>query len=120
MLNLAKEKDHIRVVNDQIVSPTYTLDLAKQILKLIKTDAFGLYHATSSGQCSWHSFAKKIFSLTNTDVSLEAVSSEKFSAPAKRASFSVLKNENLKKLGIDVIRNWEEGLQDYLKEKGYR
>lgn len=119
MLSLAKEKGHVRVVNDQIVSPTYTLDLAKQILKLMKTDAFGLYHATSRGECSWYSFAKKIFAQTNTDVNLEAISSAKFSAPAKRAHFSVLKNENLKKLGIDVMRSWEEGLQDYLKEKGY-
>ncbi len=119
MLSLAKEKRHIRVVDDQIVSPTYTLDLAKQILKLIKTDAFGLYHATSHGQCSWYSFAKMIFALTNTDVKLEAVPSTEFPTPAKRAHFSVLKNENLKKLGIDIMRNWQEGLQDYLKEKGY-
>ncbi len=120
MLRLAKEKGHVRVVNDQIVSPTYTLYLAKQILKLIKTDAFGLYHATSHGQCSWYSFAKEIFALTNTSVSLEALSSANFPTLAKRAHFSVLENNNLKKLGIDIMRSWQEGLQDYLKEKGYR
>jgi len=120
MLSLAKEKDHVRVVNDQIVSPTYTLDLAKQIFKLIKTDAFGLYHATAQGQCSWYEFAKEIFALTKTKVKLEPVSSAEFPTPAKRAHFSALKNENLKKLGIDIMRNWQEGLQDYLKEKGYR
>lgn len=119
MLRLAKEKNHLSVVDDQIVSPTYTLDLAKQIIKLIKTGAFGLYHATSQGQCSWYSFAKEIFSLTNTNVKLESIPSAKFPTQAKRAHFSVLENENLKKLGIDIMRDWQEGLRDYLKEKGY-
>lgn len=119
MLKLAREKGHVRVVDDQIVTPTHTLDLAKQILQLIKTDTFGLYHASAEGECSWYKFAKVIFTLTNTNVKIEPVSSDAFVTAAKRAKYSVLENEKLKQLGINVMRPWKDGLRDYLKEKGY-
>lgn len=119
MLRLAREKEHVRVVNDQIVTPTYTVDLAKQIIKLLNTDAFGLYHATSKGKCSWYDFAKEIFLLTNTNAYCEPVSTMDFPTPARRPNFSVLENYNLDKLNMNIMPDWKIGLQKYLKEKGY-
>ena len=119
MLQLAKEKKEISVVNDQIISPTYTRDLAKQIRYLIKTNAFGLYHASAEGQCSWYEFAKTIFRLTKTTVLIQPISSSLYQSAAKRPSYSVLENQSLKKLGIHTMRNWKEGLYDYLQEKEY-
>jgi len=119
MLKIAREKGQVRVVADQIATPTYTLDLAKQILAIIETGTYGLYHATAQGSCSWYEFAKEIFRLTNTKVDLVSVSSSEFPTPAKRGAYSVLENKKSKELGIDVMRPWQEGLKDYLKEKGY-
>lgn len=119
MLRFAKERKHVRVVNDQIVSPTYTVDLARQIIKLLDTDSFGLYHATSLGQCSWYDFAKEIFSLTNTHVRCDSIFTVDFPTPARRPHFSVLENYNLDKLNINIMPDWKIGLQRYLKEKRY-
>lgn len=119
MLRLAKEKGRVQVVNDQIVTPTYTVDLAKQIIKLLNTDAFGLYHATSLGECSWYDFAKEIFLLTNTNVYCEPVSTIDLPTPARRPNFSVLENCNLDKLSINIMPDWKIGLKEYLKEKRY-
>lgn len=119
MMTLAKKNNPIRVVNDQIVSPTYTTDLAKQILLLIKTETFGLYHATAADECSWYTFTKEIFNLTKTNASLIAVKSSEFPTPAKRAKYSVLDNYNLKKIGVNIMPSWKSGLRNYLLEKKY-
>ena len=117
MLKIAKEKDVIEVVDDQFTSPTYTYDLAKQIAILIKTGAFGMYHATAEGSCSWYEFAKEIFSIAKISVTLKPISSSHFATAAKRPHYSVLENEKLIKLGINIMRHWKEGLKDYLKER---
>lgn len=119
MLKLAKEKGHIRVVDDQILTPTYTVDLAKQMHKLITTEHYGLYHITPQGECSWYEFAKEIFHLTKTKVKLTPVTSKEFYTPAKRPKYSVLENAELKKLKLDNMPDWRTGLKNYLIEKGY-
>lgn len=119
MLRFAKEKGQVRVVNDQITIPTYTPDLAKQIMIIIKQAPFGMYNAAAQGQCSHYEFAKEIFRLTKVPVNLNSVTSEEFGAIAKRPHFSVLANEKLKRLKLYMMRDWREGLKDYLKEKGY-
>ncbi len=118
ILQIAKGKKEISVVNDQIVSPTYTYDLAKQIVHLLETDAYGLYHATSEGQCSWYEFTKKIFTLTKTTTVVKPIPSSAYKTLAKRPGYSVLENANLKKIHKNIMRNWQEGLEDYLREKG--
>ncbi len=119
MLKLAREKGKVRVVNDQITAPTYTLDLARQILTILEKAPFGLYHATAQGQCSHYEFAKEIFRLTNQPVDLKAVTSKEFGAIARRPHYSVLSNEKLKKHGLYLMLKWRDGLKAYLKEKGY-
>jgi len=114
MLKLAKERDELRVVDDEFVSPTSTAELAKQILTLSRTDNFGLYHATSEGSCTWHDFAKKIFEITNTKVRLMAARPNEFPSKVPRPKYSVLENRGLTRLGMNSFRTWEEGLYSYL------
>jgi len=117
MLHLAREKGHVRVVTDQIVSPTYTLDLARKISQLIKTRKYGTYHITNNGQCSWHEFANKIFELTDIKVKLEKTTTGEFKSKAKRPAYSVLDNYNLRKIGLDDLPTWDKALKAYLDEK---
>lgn len=117
MIKLANEKKTIQVVNDQFVSPTYSMDLAKQIEKTLNTESYGLYHATSEGFCSWYEFAKEIFSILNLKTNLVPVSSLNYKTLAKRPMYSVLENKNLKNLNLNIMRHWKEGLKDYLREK---
>ncbi|MBF8277857.1 MAG: NAD(P)-dependent oxidoreductase, partial [Candidatus Brocadiaceae bacterium] len=118
ILKIAKEKEEVKIVNDQFASPTYTPDLAKQIQKLITTDAFGLYHATSEGGCSWYEFAKEVFCLTKTTVNLQPISSSQLNSLAKRPKYSVLENAKLNTLHLNIMRPWKNGLSDYLAERG--
>lgn len=119
ILKKAKEEKQIKIVDDQVITPTYALDLAKQILLLLKTDYYGTYHATAEGQCSWYEFAEEIFRLTGIPATLEAVTSDIFNAKAKRPAYSVLENEKLKKIGIHSMQDWHICLKEYLKEKKY-
>jgi dTDP-4-dehydrorhamnose reductase len=117
MLKLSKEKPVLRVVDDQIVGPTYTLDLANKINQLIRTQHYGLYHVTNKGQCSWYDFAAKIFDLTGTKVKLEKATTSEFKSKATRPAYSVLEHRNLKKIGLDDMRTWDKALEAYLAEK---
>ncbi|SEA67059.1 dTDP-4-dehydrorhamnose reductase [Eubacterium aggregans] len=114
MLRLAESHDQITVVADQIGSPTSTVDLATAILNLIETKAYGTYHATCEGQCSWYDFAKKIFELCNIGIQVDPVSSEEYISPTPRPKYSVLKNKGLSDLGINTFRPWEDALVEYL------
>lgn len=113
MLNIAKEKHNVRVVNDQILTPTHTLDLAKQILLLIKSNHYGIYHATAEGQCSWYEFAKAIFEFKKIDVRVESILSSEFNSKAERPKYSVLENKKLKELNLNTMKPWIEGLHEY-------
>lgn len=119
MIKLGKDKGEVKVVNDQILTPTYTKNVAENLLALFKTNNYGLYHVTAEDQCSWWEFASEIFKLLKIDVKCIPVSSEEFKTRAKRPHFSVLENFNLNKLGLNKMVDWKEGLKLYLKEKGY-
>lgn len=114
MLKLAENNKELNVVNDQIGSPTSTVDLAKVIIDLMKTEHYGTYHGTCEGQCSWYDFAKKIFEIKNIDIKLNAVTSQEFKRPAPRPAYSVLDNFMLKLVGLNSFINWEQSLQEYL------
>jgi dTDP-4-dehydrorhamnose reductase len=114
MLKLAKERDELRVVDDEFVSPTATAELAKQIVVLSRTDKFGLYHATSEGSCTWYEFAKKIFEITNTKANLVVARPNEFPSKVPRPKYSVLENHGLSSLGINSFQTWEKGLYSYL------
>ena len=116
MLKLARERGRVRVVNDEFVSPTATPDVARQIVALSASDAFGLYHATSEGSCSWYEFALEIFAVVGTDVKLEIASPGEFPAKVPRPRYSVLENRELKNRGLNLFKSWRVGLTEYLCE----
>ena len=115
MLKLAEEHEELNVVNDQIGSPTSTVDLAKVIVDLMGTEHYGVYHATCEGQCSWYDFAKKIFEIKDVDVKVSPVSSDEFKRDAERPKYSVLDNYMLKLINKNNFRHWEESLKEYLE-----
>jgi dTDP-4-dehydrorhamnose reductase len=117
ILNLAKNKKKLKIVNDQIGSPTYTQDLAKAISILISTNYYGIYHITNSGECSWYEFAKKILEYAEIkDIKVTPISTEELNRPAPRPKYSVLKNFNLEKRKIYKMRNWELALKDFFRK----
>ena len=117
MLKLAREKGKVRVVTDEFVTPTFTVDLAEQIVALSRTNAVGLFHASAEGSCSWLEFAREIFSVTNTQVDLQAASTGEFPAKVPRPKYSVLENHALRYLGLNRFQPWQNGLRRYFKLK---
>ena len=114
MLDLAETHDEITVVNDQIGSPTYSLDLAVAITNLLQSDKYGIYHVTNEGECSWYDFAKAIFEFSNIDVNVIPVSTEEFPRPAPRPHYSVLDNKKWNASGFVPMRDYKEALGSFL------
>ncbi len=115
MLELASKHPKLTVVDDQVGSPTSTVDLAAAIIDLIHTDHYGLYHGTCEGQCSWYDFAIEIFRLSGIDIPVEPVTSEQFVRPAPRPKYSVLENKALNDLQMNRFRPWQASLVEYLE-----
>jgi dTDP-4-dehydrorhamnose reductase len=115
MLELASKHPKLTVVNDQVGSPTSTVDLAAAIIDLMQTDYYGTYHGTCEGQCSWYDFAVEIFRLSGIKVAVEPVTSEQFVRPAPRPKYSVLENKALNDLNMNHFRPWQVSLAEYLK-----
>lgn len=113
MLKLGRERGEVRVVDDEVVSPTSTRDIARQTVALSRSDKYGLYHATAESSCSWYAFAKEIFDLTGTEVNLIKAGPNEFPIKVPRPKYSVLENAGLKKHGLNVFRTWQEGLREY-------
>lgn len=116
MLRLGIEKGRVRVVDNEFVSPTSTFDLAQQVVALSSSDAYGLYHATAEGSCSWYEFAREIFSTAGVPVTLEAASPSEFPAKVPRPPYSVLENRGLKERGLNLFESWQNGLYQYLRK----
>jgi dTDP-4-dehydrorhamnose reductase len=114
MLRLARERGQVRVVAHEFTTPTATRDLARQIVVLGHSDAYGLYHATAEGSCSWHEFAREIFALAALDVKLEVASPAEFPQKVPRPFYSVLENRALKNRNLNVFRPWQEALREYV------
>ena len=117
MLKLAESKKEIKVVDDQVLTPTSTTGVAEKLAELIMTGKYGLYHMTNTGSCSWFEFASEIFKLMDINIDVVPVSSEEFGARAIRPGYSVLDNRNLRSAGIEDLRRWDEALQDYLEKR---
>jgi dTDP-4-dehydrorhamnose reductase len=113
MLRKAAERNPIRVVDDQVLTPTFTGDLAHAVSELVRTEDYGLYHVSAEGQCSWYEFARKIFELEGLRVDLKPVSTAEFPSPVRRPAYSVLSKRKLRSIGIEMP-SWEEGLGRYL------
>jgi dTDP-4-dehydrorhamnose reductase len=90
------------------------MDLARKVNQLIESEAYGLYHITNRGSCSWFQFAQAIFELSKIEANLQPISSAAFRAPARRLAYSVLRNLRLESLGLDEMPDWRSGLVRYL------
>ena len=117
MFRLAKEKPEVKVVNDEVLTPTFTADLAGQIRVLALEGPPGLYHATNAGSCSWYEFARAIFELGRLQTPLFPTSVKEFAAPVKRPFYSVLDNATARAAGLDRMRPWHEALADYMARR---
>jgi len=108
MISLA-EKTELKVVDDQVGCPTWTVDLSDAIISFIDEEPpFGTYHACGAGSTSWYGFAKEIFDLMSLNVKLIPCTTEEFPRPAKRPAYSVMDNEGL-------LRDWKQALQEYIE-----
>jgi len=113
MARLARERDTVNVVDDQVGQPTWTSDLAAQIVMLATSDAdAGTYHATNTGQTSWYGLARAVFAMIGLDPDrVRPVPSTAFPRPARRPAYSVLGQRGWARAGLTPMRPWEEALQ---------
>lgn len=114
MLSLARDHGEVLVVRDQVGSPTYTAHLADALVRLVDTEAFGLHHLASQGECSWFGFAQEIFSQAGVECRVMSCTTEEFGRRAPRPSYSVLGTERREAL---YLPHWKEGLASYLAER---
>ena len=118
MLRLSEKYKEIRVVNDQIGTPTYTPDLAKLLADMAETERYGIYHASNEGgYISWAEFAKEIFRQANRDMKVIPVTTAEYGiSKAKRPFNSRLDKQSIKENGFALLPTWQETLARYLKE----
>jgi len=115
VLRQAREKKVLSIVNDQVGSPTYTIDLSRAISVLIQCDARGVFHVANSDLCTWFAFGQEILKLSGMEgVRIVPISSEELGRPAKRPLYSVLNTEKLKRETGMTLRPWSEALKEYL------
>ncbi len=116
MLRLAETKDKLRVVNDQIGSPTYTVDLARLLADMAATEKFGTYHASNEGFCSWADFAKEIFEQAGLSVEVEGIPTIEYPTPARRPFNSRLSKKSLDEAGFNRLPTWQDAVKRFLAE----
>jgi len=107
----------LRVVTDEIGTPTYTVDVCRQTLRLLQGGARGILHCTSEGYCSRFEFAQEIIKAYGLNIPLVPCTSKEFILPAPRPAYSVLENKRLKELGINVMRDWKTAFAEYIEEE---
>ena len=117
MLQKANARASIRVVHDQVLTPTSTRELARKVAELIQTEHFGLYHVTSQGSCSWYEFAAAVFEIVGIKADLSPTTSAEFQSPARRPAFSVMENAHLKRWGMDDLKSWQDALLEYVSTR---
>ena len=115
ILNVAKQGQPLKVVNDQVGNPTNAVDLAKHILKLIDTENYGIYHCTNNGECSWYDFSCEFLRLSGLKYTIEPCDTSGFPRPAKRPAHSSLDNKRLRQTIGDEMRPWQDAIADYMK-----
>jgi dTDP-4-dehydrorhamnose reductase len=117
MINKAKTDGMVRVVTDQVLSPTFTADLAQKTKGLVEEDASGLFHLTNAGECSWFEFARGVFDLAGVEVEMEPIETGETQRRAHRPSYSALRTTRVQEAGVSPMRSWEEALDAYLRAK---
>jgi dTDP-4-dehydrorhamnose reductase len=117
ILNQAREKKALSIVNDQIGSPTYTVDLSEAIFVLLQGDTRGVFHVANRDTCSWYTYGQTILKLSGMDrVKVVPISSKEFGRSAIRPPYSVLSCQKLKKVTGMTMRPWSEALKDFITQ----
>lgn len=118
MINVGKSHDEVRVVNDQIGTPTYTLDLSRLLVDMIETEKYGYYHVTNDGgYISWYDFTKEIYKQYGLDTKVIPVTTEEYGlSKAKRPFNSRLDKSKLIENGFKPLPTWQDALRRYLEE----
>ena len=114
MLRLSETNDKVRVVMDQVGSPTSADELAKAIAYLLPTENYGLFHGTCEGDCSWAQFTEEIFRLAGRNTIVEAITSEEYAAAAKRPAYSILENYMFKMTTDFMFADWHDAIAEYI------
>ena len=118
MLEKARNEGSVSVVTDQVLSPTFTADLAGKTRELVERDAKGVFHLTNAGECSWFEFAEGTFELAGVEAGMEPIQTGQTGRRARRPSYSALATSRLAEVGLSPMRPWKEALGDYLRAKG--
>lgn len=117
MIRLANEGRPIRVVDDQRGSPTTCRVLARQLRLAVESEWHGLFHATCTGETTWHGFAQAIFNMMGLAPECSPCSTQEYPTPARRPAYSVLDNSKRIAMGYDLMGYWEDALREVVKEK---
>lgn len=120
MLRLAGQGKRLPVVNDQRCTPSFTGDVAAATADLIPTRAYGVYHITNAGDCTWYELAKETFRLAGLTVDLSPITSAEYPRAARRPPYSVLSNEKVRAAGLTPPRHWTAALAAYMAERSRR
>ena len=116
MLRLAETRNELNVVGDQYGSPTYTKDLALLIAEMIRTEKYGVYHASNEGTCSWNEFAQAIFESRGLAVKVNSIPTSEYPTRAKRPMSSVMSKGKLEQNGFNRLPDWKDALERYLNQ----
>jgi dTDP-4-dehydrorhamnose reductase len=120
MLGVAGQGKPLRVVADQLCTPSYTVDVAEAVIELLRMGARGTYHVTNAGSCSWYQLAQAIFLQAGVMADLTPITSQEYNAPARRPAYSILDCTKLATQGVSQLRHWSDALGDYLQARKLR
>ena len=115
MLRLSETRDELTVVNDQVGSPTYTYDLAILLCEMIKSEKYGVYHATNEGLCTWAEFASEIMRLADRKTKIIPVTSAEYKTAAVRPLNSRMSKKSLDENGFERLPTWQDALARYIE-----
>ncbi|MBU4239936.1 MAG: dTDP-4-dehydrorhamnose reductase [Actinobacteria bacterium] len=115
MLQAGRQRDSVRVVDDQEGSPTYSRDLASKLLEIIEGGSYGIYHLSNSGSCTWNEFTRAIFEIAGINTTVLPVSTAELGRPAPRPRYSVMRGLALEMQGIEPMRHYREATEEFIR-----
>lgn len=118
MLRLGRERERLRVVDDQYCTPSYTVHVARAILFLVQSEMFGTYHVVNQGGATWHAFATEIFKQTGLRTIADRITTREYGALARRPAYSVLDTRKYEGVAGSPLPAWKFALAEYLQSIG--
>lgn len=114
MLKAGRERDEVRVVDDQEGSPTFSLDLASKVLEIVETGAYGVYHLSNEGSITWNRFTRDIFEIAGIETPVLPISTAELARPAPRPRYSTMRGLALELAGLAPMRPYREALAEFI------